>query len=134
LTRIERLFQERFGKAYDPQLGFALLAGKLALLKAKPAAAGDAAAPAAGTPPAGNGAAGPVASREDVVRTLNLVLDYYAKNEPSSPVPLLVARARKLVTLSFLEAMKELAPAGLKELQLVAGVGEDAKQQQPKKE
>jgi type VI secretion system protein ImpA len=132
LARIERLFQERFGKAHDPQLGFALLAGKLALLKARPTPAEDAATPAAS---AGNGAAaGPVASREDVVRTLNLVLDYYARHEPSSPVPLLLVRARKLVTLSFLEAMKELAPAGLKELQLVAGLGEDAKQQQPKKE
>jgi type VI secretion system protein ImpA len=73
--------------------------------------------------------AGPIATREDVIRTLNLVLDYYVKNEPSSPVPLLIARARKLVSLSFLEAIRELAPGGLKELQMVAGGGEDGKQQ-----
>jgi type VI secretion system protein ImpA len=138
LARIARLFEERFGAAHDPQLGFTLLAGKLAPLRSVPAPAESGAAPATTPVPvavAGNGAVtgGPLTSREDVVRSLNLVLDYYAKNEPSSPVPLLVARARKFVTLSFLEAIRELAPAGLKELQLAAGLAEDAKPQ-PKKE
>jgi type VI secretion system protein ImpA len=49
------------------------------------------------------------------------VLEYYKGNEPSSPVPLLVQRAKRLVPMSFVDAMKELAPAGLKELQAVSG-------------
>lgn len=145
LARIERLFKERFGDGRDPQLDFPILVGKLALLRPPPATAANGGTgerrPGAG--PVGNGSAapgvaaasaGPVATREDVVRTLNLVLDYYAANEPASPVPLLVARAKRLVPMSFLEAIKELAPAGLKELQAVAGGGEDSKQQQQKKQ
>lgn len=127
LARIEQLFRTRFGDGRDPQLGFALLMTRLSLLKGRPAPA-EASGGNAHSALAANGAAGPVMNREDVVRTLNSILDYYAQNEPSSPVPLLVARAKKLVTLSFLEAMKELAPAGLKELQTVVGASEDSKQ------
>jgi type VI secretion system protein ImpA len=128
LARIEQLFRGRFGEGRDPQLGFALLSGKLALLAHKPPAKEPTAAASGLAVPRPNVASGPIAGRDDVVQTLNLVLDYYTKNEPSSPVPLLVARAKKLVTLSFLEAMKELAPGGLKELQMVAGASEDGKQ------
>ena len=70
---------------------------------------------------------GIIASRDDVVRALDRVLDYYRAHEPSSPVPLLVQRAKRLVPLSFLDAMRELAPAGLKELQAVAGTAEEKK-------
>jgi type VI secretion system protein ImpA len=61
-----------------------------------------------------------------VLRALDQVLEYYRAHEPSSPVPLLVKRAKRLVSMSFLDAIKDLAPTGLKELQAVAG--EDAKQ------
>lgn len=65
-------------------------------------------------------------TREDVERIFDLVLDYYRHYEPSSPVPLLVTRAKRLVRLSFVEAIKDLAPTGLKELQIAAGcAGED---------
>ena len=62
-----------------------------------------------------------------VVAALDRVLDYYARHEPSSPVPLLVGRAKRLVSMSFFEAIKELAPSGLKELQTLAGSGDEAK-------
>jgi type VI secretion system protein ImpA len=68
-----------------------------------------------------------VTSRDDVVRALNLVLDYYKANEPSSPVPLLVQRAKRLVPMSFMEAIKDLAPAGLKEMQAVTGNTDEKK-------
>ncbi|MDW8371270.1 MAG: hypothetical protein RMK81_13420, partial [Geminicoccaceae bacterium] len=64
---------------------------------------------------------GTVRTREDVLRLLDQVLEYYRRQEPTRPVPLLVARAKKLVPMSFVEALKELAPAGMKELQAAAG-------------
>jgi type VI secretion system protein ImpA len=67
-----------------------------------------------------------VDGREDVLRLLDQVLDYYRRREPSSPVPLLLQRARRLVPMSFVEAMRELAPSGVDELVRVAGHLEDS--------
>jgi type VI secretion system protein ImpA len=57
---------------------------------------------------------------------LDQILDYYRQREPSSPVPLLLQRARRLVPMSFVEAMRELAPSGVEELARVAGQLEDS--------
>jgi type VI secretion system protein ImpA len=125
IARIAGLFAERLGPARDPQLGFEVIMDKLAAIERKLRGAGLA-GPASGPPvPAGDPAAalapGPIGSRDDVVRALDLVLGYYQANEPSSPVPLLIQRAKRLVPMSFFDAMKELAPAGLKELLAVTG-------------
>ena len=48
------------------------------------------------------GQIGGINNRQDVIRTLELICEYYANNEPSSPVPLLVLRAKKLVTMNFM--------------------------------
>jgi type VI secretion system protein ImpA len=127
-----RLFAERFGPGRDPQLGFEVVLDKLKAIEPKfrdaPAAAGgmaDRRAPA--SVPGAAPAIGPVGTRDDVVRALDLVLEYYKSNEPSSPVPLLVQRAKRLVPMSFFDAMKELAPAGLKELQAVSGHTDEKK-------
>ncbi|BCX16640.1 MAG: membrane protein [Geminicoccaceae bacterium] len=120
LARIAARFRDGFGPAADPQLGFEALEGALArLVGAATAPAESGATTEVATAPTAAG--GPIRSREEVVRLLDQVLDYYRRNEPSSPVPLLVARAKRLVAMSFVEALKELAPAGLKELQAAAG-------------
>lgn len=65
------------------------------------------------------GAAGPasgaIAGPDDVLRTIDQLCSYYARVEPSSPVPVLLERARRLVGLRFLDAVSELAPAGLEQ-------------------
>ena len=43
---------------------------------------------------------------------LQKICDYYAANEPSSPVPILLQRARKLVGLDFLALLDNLTPSG----------------------
>jgi type VI secretion system protein ImpA len=65
---------------------------------------------------------GPIQSREDVIRVLDQVSDWYARHEPSSPVPLLLQRAKRLVNMSFMEAVKDLSPGGLNEIQTIAGI------------
>ncbi|WP_372623333.1 ImpA family type VI secretion system protein [Falsiroseomonas sp.] len=132
IGRIGALFVTRFGPGQDPQLGFETLLHALDAVERKFAAAGlprPAAGAAEGSIPEGPAALpnGAIHSRDDVVRVLNEVLEYYRANEPSSPVPLLVLRAKRLVPLSFLDAIKELAPTGLKELQAVAGASEEKK-------
>ncbi|MGV8370865.1 hypothetical protein ACV33F_30545, partial [Pseudomonas aeruginosa] len=43
-------------------------------------------------------ASGEIANREDVLRQLDRLLEYYVRHEPSSPVPVLLKRAKTLVT------------------------------------
>lgn len=126
LATIEAIFRERFGAGNDPQLDFTFLREPLAAVAARPATTvtnGDAREADGGH----DEVAPPVGSRAEVVSALDQVLDYYRSNEPASPVPLLVQRAKRLVNMSFLEAIRELAPGGLKELQTVAGSGDEAK-------
>jgi len=96
------------------------------------AAGGDAAGeePAGGeggtAAPAGAGGGNArIASPDDVMRRLDEICAYYASHEPSSPVPLLLRRAQRLVGRNFLDLLKELAPAGVSELQHVAGVRDE---------
>jgi type VI secretion system protein ImpA len=76
----------------------------------------------AGTPAARD--SGQIASREDVVRTLGRLCDYYARYEPSSPVPLLLKRAQRLVTGSFVDILRDLAPDALTQVEKVFGTTE----------
>lgn len=54
-----------------------------------------------------------VHTRADALRLLDLACAYYDTHEPSSPLPLLVRRARSLAEKSFLEILQELAPNGV---------------------
>jgi type VI secretion system protein ImpA len=75
---------------------------------------------------AGRGTAGPgtpdaIRSRQDVVRWLDKICDYYREYEPSSPVPVLLARAKRLVSMTFLEILRDLTPSGLLDGEKIAG-------------
>jgi type VI secretion system protein ImpA len=83
-------------------------------------------APAAGAPIA---ISGEITSRADVVRMLDKICAYYERNEPSSPVPLLLERAKKLVPKNFFEIMEDLAPDGIAQLTVISGPRPDAQQE-----
>ncbi|MEJ2693403.1 MAG: type VI secretion system protein TssA [Candidatus Thiodiazotropha sp.] len=59
-----------------------------------------------------NPASGTVTCRDDVIRSLDRICRYYAQYEPSSPVPLLLQRAKRLVAMDFHEIVQDLAPEG----------------------
>ncbi|NLF32134.1 MAG: type VI secretion system protein TssA [Planctomycetes bacterium] len=86
-----------------------------------PAGPDGAYAPAA---PAGTGVAlsGDIRSPQDVMAALNRVIDYYERHEPSSPVPLLIRRAQKLVSKSFLEIVQDLSPEILDQMHRLGGI------------
>jgi len=73
-----------------------------------------------GEPPGGSG--GEITRREDVVRMIERICGYYVRVEPSSPVPLLLQRAKRLVTMDFVEIVRDLADQGLPQLGSVAGI------------
>jgi type VI secretion system protein ImpA len=63
-----------------------------------------------------------ITSRDDVVKCLDLVVAFYDRTEPSSPIPHLARRVRRMVHMDFVELMEDLAPSGLKEFRLLAGM------------
>ncbi len=83
---------------------------------------GAAAAPAGG---GGGGAIGGINSANDVSNALDRIILYYQRNEPSSPVPILLERAKRLVNADFLTIMKDLAPMGVEQVNTVGGIRDD---------
>ena len=55
---------------------------------------------------------GRVETREDVIRALDSIADYYRRSEPSHPIQPLVDRVRQWVTMDFLTLMNDIAPDG----------------------
>jgi type VI secretion system protein ImpA len=69
-------------------------------------------------------AQGTIRTREDVVRTLGGVCDWIELHEPSSPAPLLIRRAQRLMSKSFIDIVRDLAPEGLTQVERIAGVSD----------
>jgi len=67
---------------------------------------------------------GAVNSRTDVLQAIDKICDYYSAHEPSSPVPLLLRRAQRLVAMSFSEILEDIAPDGVDQLQVISGVAD----------
>ena len=76
-----------------------------------------------GTPPVGPAlASGPIRTRQDAIRAIDAVTTFFKETEPSSPVPLLLDRAKRLVSKSFLEVLADIAPGALGEARVASGV------------
>jgi type VI secretion system protein ImpA len=122
LSKLDAFISEKAGSGRGPNLGplnqaMEMLDKCLApyVLEAAPAddagsvvetpAGSVAGAPSVKSAPAG----GRVGSREDVLKSIAAICDYYKQCEPSSPVPLLLQRAGRLVKLDFLGIVEDLA-------------------------
>jgi type VI secretion system protein ImpA len=66
-----------------------------------------------------------VQSRQDAIRAIETIAAYFRKNEPSSPVPLLLERAKRLVSKSFLEVLEDIAPDSLAQARAIGGIKAD---------
>ena len=65
---------------------------------------------------------GAIRTRADVAAALDRICRYYRDFEPSSPIPLILQRTKRLVNLDFLGILKELAPDGVGQFGIVAGL------------
>lgn len=68
---------------------------------------------------------GRIGSRREVEACLDQIIDFYERTEPSSPIPHLARRMRKMVPMNFLQLMEEVAPGGMKEFRSIAGIIEE---------
>ena len=66
-------------------------------------------------------ARGEIQNRQDAVQMLDRVIRYLEQAEPGNPAPLLIERAKKLIGVSFLEIMANLAPNAMDTIENVTG-------------
>lgn len=74
---------------------------------------------------AGAGAMGAINSPSDVSNALDRIIGYYRRAEPSSPLPVLLERAKKLVGADFLTIVNDMAPQGISNVHLIGGIDDD---------
>ncbi len=64
---------------------------------------------------------GTLGSRADCVQALDKIAEYFSKNEPSSPVPLLLLRAKRLIGMNFMDLLLDLTPDGVSQFETISG-------------
>ena len=97
------------------------------LVDSQLAARGVGAATAAGdaTDAAAGGAVGAIKSRADAMRAMDAIATFFKQTEPSSPVPLFLERARRLVGKNFLEVLSDVAPDGMTTARAAGGIKDE---------
>jgi type VI secretion system protein ImpA len=78
----------------------------------------------------GQASAGPrnsgrVDNRDDVIRSLDLIADYYRRSEPSHPLLPLIDRVREWVAMDFMDLMKQIAPDAMNQVRDLLNRRED---------
>lgn len=127
---IESILGDKVGASRAPDLKV-LRSVTQSLSKASQAARGEAGgseseAGADGAPGARAGGAvgipGSIATREDALKALERVCEWIERHEPTNPAPLLIRRAKRLMTKNFMDIIRDLAPDGLSQVERIAGV------------
>jgi len=96
------------------------------LVDAQLAARGVGAATAGGdAAEAAGGAVGAIKSRADAMRAMEAIATFFKQTEPSSPVPLFLERARRLVGKNFLEVLSDVAPDGVTTARAAGGIKDE---------
>ncbi|HEY3595873.1 MAG TPA: hypothetical protein VGL13_18440, partial [Polyangiaceae bacterium] len=135
ISGIERVFEEHVGTAGPDlsrltqvvrQLGKLFRPRLEAMRGAAAAANGESTVNGQSGSASPNGssrsAIGEIRSRDDVVRTLDKIVDYYRRCEPSSPVPLFLERCKRLVSMNFLDILRDMTPDALSQAEVVTGI------------
>lgn len=68
------------------------------------------------------GVAKGIHTREDVISAIDSVCKYFERYEPSSPVPFLLQRAKKLLSMNFMEILQDLTPDAVSQAEKICGV------------
>ena len=95
------------------------LASQLALRPGHEAVPADGDGQAAGS---GQVRSGVIGSRQDAIAALDAVADFFRRTEPSSPIPLFLARAKRLVSKDFLEVLADIAPDAVAQARVAGGL------------
>ena len=136
LAAIEAVFRDRCGAEQAPDLSrLTETLGRIdtALRAYMPAAAGEEAEATgdvrpvpdnpghSAVPPASVGN-GEICTRQDAVAAMDSIARYFRTQEPSSPVPLLMERAKRLVDMDFLSILQDVAPDAVDQVKRLRGM------------
>ncbi len=128
LTEVDAVFDERLpGRGPDltaPQNVLRRMITRLSAEVGVPVDAGADDAPGGAAPAASATVPGAIGGTDDVRRMLDQIMDYYERHEPSSPVPVLLRRAHRLVGADFLTIVRDMAPSGMKNVANVGGIAD----------
>lgn len=70
-----------------------------------------------------------IQSAADVIAAIDKICRYYECREPSSPVPLILRRAKRLVSRSFLDIVRDLSPDAIGGIETITGIQSTEEQQ-----
>ena len=65
---------------------------------------------------------GDIRSAQEALLALDKVCQYFDRHEPSSPIPLLLRRAQRLVSKNFLEVIRDFCPDGMSQVEIIGGI------------
>jgi type VI secretion system protein ImpA len=128
LKSIDRQMREAAGSEATPQFdGLSsqlvkierFLASQLALRPGHEVASSEG---GASTEAGGQLRGGVIGSRQEAIAALDAVADFFRRTEPSSPIPLFLARAKRLVSKDFLEVLADIAPDAVAQARVAGGL------------
>lgn len=64
-------------------------------------------------------------NRQDVARALDTICEYFDRSDPSSPIPFMLQRARRLLNKDFKQILADLAPDGIDQANNIFGLDKD---------
>lgn len=67
------------------------------------------------------GAGGVIRSRDEALSTIDRICDYFEHYEPSSPVPFILRRAKRLVNKDFIEILEDIVPESVNQAENITG-------------
>lgn len=73
-------------------------------------------------PPDSNGE---IRTRDDAVKQLVKIAEFLESTEPTNPASLLIRRSAKLMGMSFIDILRELAPQSLQQIEVITGIQPD---------
>ena len=91
------------------------------LAKRVPQAVDEAGGAGVGAAAASPQPSGAIRTRDDVLKSLDKLCEYFDRNEPSSPVPILLRRAKRLINKSFMDIVRDMASNGVSQVELLRG-------------
>jgi len=129
VTNITAAFSKSAAQGQTPDLsGFQSVLGNIHkciqgyLAKRGYGEAAEEAAPTA-APKSGVSLTGEIRSPQEALLAIEKVCQYFDRHEPSSPVPLLLRRARKLVSKNFLDVIRDVCPDAINQVETLGGIG-----------
>ena len=73
-------------------------------------------------------ALGVVRNRADALRQIDSIIAYFEKNEPSSPVPDMLRRCKKMVGAGFMDILRNLSPESISTAEMIMGLNKQNEQ------